>query len=450
MGKNKIIQNRPTWNSSIGFVLAAAGSAIGLGNIWKFPYVVGKYGGAAFVVVYLIMIVVLGFPFVLAELALGRHAQTNMVDAYKTIDRRWGFVGVFNFLASFFLLSYYGVLGGWVLNYLVQFLKGGIESNAAQDYFSGFTASALPPIGWMAVFIAGYSLIVSRGVQKGIEKFSDFAMPLLFVMMLIVGIRSVTLPGASEGVAFFLRPDLSKITLGTIAMATSQAFYSLSLGMGAIITYGSYVKRGSNIIKMSAAVPVLDTVIALLAGFAILPAVFSFGYDPEQGPGLLFVTLPSVFSQMKFGTLIGLLFFVLVLFAAVTSAISLLENLVTVVGDKFHLTRSRSVLALAPIMFLSGVPSALAFGALNGVQLFGKNLFELVDILVSQILLPISSLLLCVFVTFVWRPHNAIQEITSGGKYRFSVRHIWVALIAVALPVVIVVNSLHSLGLLRF
>lgn len=436
--------NRGSWNSNIGFVLAAAGSAIGLGNLWKFPYIVGRHGGAAFVVVYLIMIVVLGFPFILAETALGRHARTNMVDAYTTVRRGWGFVGVFNFLASFFLLSYYGVLGGWVLNYLWQFIKGGVESGSAEQYFAGFTASTLPPILWMAVFIALYAVIVSHGITKGIERFSNFAMPLLLIMMIVVGIRSVTLPGAAEGLSFYLKPDFSKINLSTIGVATSQAFYSLSLGMGAIITYGSYVKRDANIVRMSAAIPILDTIVALLAGFVILPAVFSFGYDPQQGPGLIFVTLPAVFARMKFGAFFGALFFVLVLFAAVTSAISLLENLLDVVGEKCRLSRGKTVLLLAPIMFVSGLPSSLAFGPMQGFTLFGMNFFDLMDFAVSHVLLPISSFFLCIFVGYVWRPRNAVREITSHGRYRFVLSGVWTALIAVVLPAVILGITIHS------
>ena len=436
-------ESRGRFNTSLGFVLAAAGSAIGLGNIWKFPYIVGKFGGGAFVVIYIIMIFIIGFTILLAETALGRHGQTNMIDAYNKIHPKFGFIGVLNFLGSFLLLSYYGVLGGWVTNYLfVSITKGLVQPPL--EYFEEFTARPLLPLLFIAIFILLYAWITSGGIAKGIEKFNSISMPLLLIMLIILAIRGCTLPGSAEGIVFYLKPDFSKVTLTTIAVAAGQAFYSLSLGMGAMTTYGSYLSKKQNIIKDAYWVPILDTVVALLCGFAIIPAVFALGMSPSQGPGLMFVTLPSAFGKMPFGRIVSILFFCLVLFAALTSAISLFENLVAVIKEKFHLSRRKTICILAPVLFVFGVLPSLSFGVLKEFKILGLTIFEGMDSFVSNFIFPLCTLLLCVFISVVWKIKNAVAEITSNGIYPFRIKKIWAFMIRFMVPAGILIILANS------
>ncbi|MCK5767912.1 MAG: sodium-dependent transporter, partial [Candidatus Atribacteria bacterium] len=320
---------RETWGSSLGFVLAAAGSAIGLGNIWKFPYITGMYGGAAFVIVYLLFVVLVCIPVMSSELLIGRLTSKNPVGAFKELVPKssWWLVGAMGILAGFIILSFYSVIGGWAISYIFKsgaYMASGGEN--AGSIFGGFITSPIAPLVWHGIFMAICIGIVMAGVEKGIEKYSKILMPALVILMLILIIRSVTLPGSTAGLSFYLNPDFSKLSAEGILAALGQAFFSLSLGMGCMITYGSYLKKDSNIPTDSYWISGADTVIALLAGLMIFPAVFAFGLEPGAGPGLTFITVPAVFASMgAIGHLFGILFFVLLTFAAVTSAISLLE-----------------------------------------------------------------------------------------------------------------------------
>ncbi|WP_035132299.1 sodium-dependent transporter [Clostridium sulfidigenes] len=448
---DKNTSNRGQWASNIGFILAAAGSAVGLGNIWKFPYLAGANGGGAFVVIYLVMIVIIGFVIMLGEMAIGRNTHLSSVGAYKKLSEKWAFVGFIGVVVGFCILAFYSVIGGWVLNYIGKYLIGGISGAEAGNYFSGFIASTTQPIVWHLVFMVLCCVIVLKGIAGGIEKASKFMMPALFILLVIIAIRSVTLDGAMEGIKFFLKPDFSKVTIGTVMAALGQAFFSLSLGMGAIITYGSYLGKTENLEKNAIIIPAIDTAVALLAGFAVLPAVFAFGFEPGAGPSLMFITLPSVFDSMPFGQFFGILFFILVLFAALTSAISLLEVVVAFVIDTFKIERKKTTIIISTILFFIGIPCSLANGpVMKDVLIFGYNFFDFMSFLAENLLMPLGGLLMCIFIGYVWGVDNISDEISCNGKYRFRSKPFFVIMIKYIAPVLIFIIWLNAIGVLPY
>jgi len=448
---DKNTSNRGQWASNIGFILAAAGSAVGLGNIWKFPYLAGANGGGAFVVIYLVMIVIIGFVIILGEMAIGRNTHLSSVGAYKKLSEKWAFVGFIGVVVGFCILAFYSVIGGWVLNYIGKYLIGGISGAEAGNYFSGFIASTTQPIVWHLVFMVLCCVIVLKGIAGGIEKASKFMMPALFILLVIIAIRSVTLDGAMEGIKFFLKPDFSKVTIGTVMAALGQAFFSLSLGMGAIITYGSYLGKTENLEKNAIIIPAIDTAVALLAGFAVLPAVFAFGFEPGAGPSLMFITLPSVFDSMPFGQFFGILFFILVLFAALTSAISLLEVVVAFVIDTFKIERKKTTIIISTILFFIGIPCSLANGpVMKDVLIFGYNFFDFMSFLAENLLMPLGGLLMCIFIGYVWGVDNISDEISCNGKYRFRSKPFFVIMIKYIAPVLIFIIWLNAIGVLPY
>ncbi|SNT09398.1 neurotransmitter:Na+ symporter, NSS family [Anaerovirgula multivorans] len=441
-------QNRDQWSSKVGFVLAAAGSAVGLGNLWRFPYTAGQNGGGAFVLVYFAILVLVGFTLMLAELIIGRHTQLNAVGAYRKIRENWGWVGGIGVLASFLILSFYSVIGGWVLNYIVKSLTGAftVPNVDMADMFVGFITNPTEPILYHAIFAFLTLGIVMGGISGGIEKYSKILMPSLFVMMFLIMIRSVTLPGASEGIKFFLAPDFSKINGQVMLAALGQVFFSLSLGMGVIITYGSYLSKDENIPQNSLIIPLVDTGVALLAGLAILPAVFALGFSPDQGPSLLFITLPAVFAEMPLGSFFALLFFILVLFAALTSSISLLEASVSYVVDEYHWNRKKTSLTLGLIAFTLGIPSSLAQGVWSHIRPFRDlDILDSIDFVASNVMLPLSGLLLCLFIGWVWGIDNALKEATNNGKISFKLAPFWAFLIKWVAPIAILVVFIQGL-----
>lgn len=441
-------KQREQWGSKIGFILAAAGSAVGLGNIWKFPYLAGSNGGGAFVFVYFGLLLIIGFTLMMAELTVGRHTQLSPVGAYRKIKEKWAWVGAIGVLAGFLILSFYSVIGGWVINYIVKALTGAFHVADASEFatmFGSFISSPVEPIIYQAIFMLMTVGIVIGGISGGIEKYSKILMPGLFVMLMLVVIRSITLPNAMEGVKFFLVPDFSKITPAVLLAALGQVFFSLSLGMGAMITYGSYLSKDENLVSSSFQIPLLDTAVALLAGLAILPAVFSFGFSPEQGPGLLFVTLPAVFDAMPLGGVFGFLFFVLVLFAAVTSSISLLEVSVSYVVDELNWDRKKASLVLGLIIFIIGVPSSLGLGVWDHIKLIkGKDILDTVSFIAENVLLPLGGMLLCIFIGWIWGLDNAYKEVTNDGKIKFGLMHVWGFLIKYIAPIAILVVFLQG------
>jgi NSS family neurotransmitter:Na+ symporter len=402
--------SRGTWSSRLGFILAAAGSAIGLGNIWRYPYVTGQNGGAAFVLLYLACVFIIALPVLIAELSLGRKTTLNPVGAFKALSssRFWPFVGYLGVATGVGILSFYLVIAGWTLGYIVKEITNQIGG------FGAFVNDPINEIGYFAAFLALTVFVVLGGVEKGIERWSKFLMPALFLLLIGLILYNLTLEGAAAGVEFYLKPDFSKITGSTALAALGQAFFSLSLGMGTMITYGSYISKNEHIPLSATAVALFDTAIALLAGLMIFPALFSVGMEPTQGPALVFNVLPNVFSQMPGGQFIGIAFFVLLAIAALTSTVSLLEVPVAFLVDEKKWSRKKAVWVIALITFLLGLPSALSQGTvswLSTVSFLGQTSFlDIMSFLFSDLSLPIGGFFIAVFVGWVWGVEKAYEE----------------------------------------
>ena len=454
---------REGWASRLGFLLASAGSAIGLGNLWGFPYKLGKNGGFAYLIVYIAVVAMVGCIVMLAEFALGRRTGKSPVGAYRALDRRFAFNGWIASLASFIILSFYSVLGGWSLRYFFAYLldclgAADVGSVGGAEYFSAFIG------GWGSlwyhlIFMAICGFVLYKGVAKGLEKMCKFMLPALFVLLLIVVVRSVTLPGAVEGLKFMFRPDFSVFAepggFGRVlAAALTQMFFSLSLGMGVLITYGSYTDKATNLAKNAVTVPVMDTLAAVLAGLAIMPAVFAFGLDPESGPSLLYITLHEVFANMGFGSFFGMLFYAAVFFAAATSGVSLLENSVAHVVDETPLKRKPATVWTSLAAFVLGIPSALGYGVLGDVRLPTLNgqwlqILDWVDYFGEYIMLTAGSFLLCVFIGWVKGSDGLVQEIKSEGC-AFRTQRLWTFMLKYVTPLLIAFTFLCAGGFLSF
>lgn len=422
---------RNQWTTGIGFILATAGSAIGLGNLWKFPYLMGKNGGFWFLVVYLVFILVLGLPVMVTEMSIGRHTQKSPVSAYRSLSKKATVIGVLGVLAAFLILSYYSVIGGWILKYIESY----IVTFQAVD-FEAYIASPVEPVVWHFVFMALACLLCFKGA-KSIEKASKFMMPLLFIFILIIAVRSVTLPGAVDGLKFMFVPS-DGFSFNSVTAALGQVFYSLSLAMGITVTYGSYLKKKNNIPKDCAVVSGLDTGAAILAGIAIFPAVFAFGLEPAQGPSLIFGTLPKVFESMAGGSIFAILFFILMFFAAVTSGIALLECVVSFAIDDLHWSRKKAIAIIGGLIFIIGIPSALSFGVLNNITVLNYSLFDFVGMITDNILLPIGGVLMCVYIGWFWKPGRLIAEIEADGV-KFKLQKAWLWCIRTITPALILV-----------
>ena len=346
---------RDNFGSSFGVLVAMAGSAVGLGNLWRFPYLVGTNGGAAFIIIYLAIVFVLALPIMYSEFVIGRRAQANVYSAFKQLapGSKWSITGIIAIICCIMIISFYSVVGGWTIDYMVKSItmQFASDTSALGGLFEKTVTSNWPPVLYMAAFVILSGAILLAGVKDGIEKYSKVLMPLLFLMVVLIAVRSVTLPGAEKGIDFLFKPDFSKVTANTVLDALGQAFFSLSVGFGIIFTYASYVKKNENVVKMSVQTAMADTIFAIIAGVAIMPAVFSFGISPGQGPGLVFVTLPYVFSQLPLGSLIGFIFFFVLFIAAITSLISLMEVVVAFMIEVFHMSR-RVALALLTLLIL--------------------------------------------------------------------------------------------------
>lgn len=439
---NDFKNNREHWATRAGFILAAAGSAIGLGNIWRFPYMTGEHGGAAFIVIYLIAICLIGYPLIVNETVLGRVSQRNPVGAFKALapNSPWWLVGALGVFTGFVILSYYVVVAGWSLAYVYKVIvaTGSPDINHA-EIFKNHIASIWEPICWQALFMILTIGIIAAGVVKGIQRWSTILMPVLFIILLILILRSVTLPGASEGIIYYLKPDFSEVTGRTLLGAISQAFFSLSLGMGVFITYGSYLQSKDEIPFSAASVAGLDTAVALLAGFAIFPAVFALGYAPGAGPGLVFITLPAVFAQMPLGIVFGVLFFVLLGIAALTSAISLLEVVSAWLIDEKGWQRKKAAICMGLVIFIAGLPAGLGYNVLDGVHCPGlkTDLLDTYDWFANSIFLPLGGLLSAIFVGYIWGTKKAVDEANKGCTV-FTIGKWWSILIRYVVPVLIV------------
>ena len=442
--------NRGSWSSRFAFLMAAVGSAVGLGNLWKFPYLAGENGGGAFVLVYIGLVILLGFTLMLAEMTIGRHANSDAYGSYNKIKKGWGFVGGFGILSGFLILSYYSVVGGWVMKYIVASFSGtGADKSG---YFTNFISSPVEPLVYHLIFMGLTAIIVIRGISGGIEKAAKFLMPALFVLLVVTVLRSVTLDGAMEGIKYFMTPNFSELTLKVVIAALGQVFFSLSLGMGIMVTYGSYLRKDEDLEKDAFIIPSLDSLVAILAGFAILPAVFALGFKPGEGPGLMFITLPAVFENMPLGSIFGALFFVLVFFAALSSSISLMEVTVAFGIDKLKWSRKTSVIIFTTLMFIIGIGASLSMGEWSGFLIpwiDGKSygIFDFLDVLTSYYLLPLGGLLGALFIGFVWGVPNAVKEIKIGSK--FVTEKLWSILIKFVVPILVFLILLSTTGLLN-
>jgi NSS family neurotransmitter:Na+ symporter len=440
-------QPRAQWGSRLGFILAAAGSAIGLGNIWRFPYTTGENGGAAFVLIYIVCVILIGIPVMIAELSLGRYTQRNPVGAIKAIVPKgmWQMLGYLGVLAGTVILSYYSVVAGWTIGYLVK-----TAMHATTD-FGSFIADPASEFGYFIVFLGLTMFVVLGGVKGGIERWSKILMPLLFLILLGLIMYSVRLPGAESGIKFYLSPDFSKITGNTILAALGQAFFSLSLGMGAMITYGSYIPKNSNLISSGTMVAFSDTLIAIMAGLVIFPALFAFGMQPAQGPGLVFNVLPQIFAQMPGGMIVGISFFLLLLIAALTSSISLLEVGVAWAVDELKMKRTKATLVFTGIAFIFGIPSAMSQGYshfFSNLHLFGRTGFlDIMDFIFGSFALTFGGLMLSIFIGWRWGAKNAASEIGTGiSKNYLPLMKAWQFLIRFVCPVIIFIVLLNLFG----
>jgi neurotransmitter:Na+ symporter, NSS family len=442
--KTESNNQRDFWGSRMGFILAASGSAVGLGNIWKFPYIVGQNGGGAFVLIYLVCIFVIGTPIMLAEFTLGRKTNRNPVGAFDQLrpNSPWTGIGYMGVLAGFFILSFYGVVGGWTYAYVVKSVTGSVlafpSPKEAGAFFGSFIGNTGEVIFYHALFMGTCIAIVLRGVHGGIERACDILMPTLVVILLLLMVRSLTLDGAMEGVAFYLTPDFSKITANVVLIALGQAFFSLSLGMGCMITYGSYLSEKENLTSSTVYVVMFDTLIALLVGMVIFPAVFAMGLEPTEGPGLVFSVLPVVFSEMPLGHGVAVIFFILLAIAAITSGISLLEVVVAYFIDQRGWSRKKAVLIVGSAIFAFGVPSGLSFGVMADVKFLGMNFFDHIDNIASNYLLPLGGMLTAIFVGWVWGTKNAHEEIEKHeNEFGFPWAQSWEFLIRYITPVAV-------------
>ena len=411
---------RDSFASSFGVLVAMAGSAVGLGNLWRFPYLVGENGGAAFIFIYLGFVILAGLPVMLAEFIIGRRGQASARGAFRKLapGSFWGITGILGVICCALILSFYSVVGGWCSEYLFKavhfdFTDGNPEN--LKTMFSSFSSSTWPSIICHTVFLALTAGIVIGGVQKGIEKFSKVMMPLLFLIIIGIAIRSMTLPGSGPGLRFLFLPDWSKVTPQTFLAALGQAFFSLSLGSCMVVTYASYVKKDANIVSLSAQTAAADTVFAIIAGCAIMPAVFAFGISPGEGPDLVFVTLPHIFSQMPLGGVIAIFFFVALLLAALTSSISLLEVVVAFCIEEFKMKRKLAVAVVFLVIWALGCLCSLSMGPLDDWKVLGKNIFDLFDFISADFLMLIGGLLIVLFVGWKLGKVVVFDEITNGG-----------------------------------
>lgn len=439
-------KQRSTFTNKLGFVLAAAGSAVGLGNLWRFPYLAAKYGGGIFLLVYLILAVTFGFALMITEIALGRKTHLSAVGAYKALDKRFGFLGGLACLVPFIITPYYCVIGGWVLKYLTVFVTNQVSSAATDEFFGNYISQPVAPVVFFLIYVVLGLVIVMLGVEGGIEKASRFMMPVLVVMTVIIAAFSISQPGAMEGVKYYLLPDFSRFSATTVLAALGQLFYSMSLAMGIMITYGSYMKKEAHLEKSVRQIEIFDTGIAFMAGLMIIPAVFAFSGGSEEalgkGPSLMFVTLPKVFESMKFGTLIGAIFFLLVLFAALTSSISLTETLVSIVCDKMKWGRKKACAVVLIFVLAVGIPVSLGFGPLSFLAPLGMTLLDFFDFISNSVLMPIVAFLTCIFVGYVIKPKAIIEEAEVNGK--FKVKKFYTVIIKYIAPVCLVAILVFS------
>ena len=443
-------KKRDGFGSKLGIIAAAAGSAIGLGNIYRFPCELGNNGGAAFLLVYLLVVIFLGIPVMLSELVIGRRSQSNSVGAFKKLAPKtvWPIVGYMGVLCGFIIFAFYSTVSGWTLEYIVKAVSNsfqGKDLSTIESEFSAFHDKGWRNVMWQAIFIFLTGFVVFRGVKNGIEKYAKILMPVLLVILIILGIRSSTLPGAKEGLTFLFAPDFSKITGSVLLSALGQGFFSLSLGMGVLITYGSYVKKEDNLTSTAFSVVLADTFIALLAGIVIFPAAFSFGINPKAGMGLVFNTLPMIFNQMAGGYWFCIIFFVLLAIAALTSTISLLEVVVAYLAEEFKMKRQWATVLACGATMLLGMFASLSLKSDTPFAFGGKTVFDWMDFVSSNILLPLGGVLIVIFVGWYLGKQKFFEEVTNEGKIKASLKKIIFFIIRYLAPLAIIVVFISGL-----
>ena len=467
-------QKRSTFTGHLGFVLTAAGSAVGLGNIWRFPYLAAKDGGGLFLLTYLVLALTFGFTLLITEISIGRKTGCSPLTAYKAIHPKMGWVGILATLIPALILPYYSAIGGWVLKYLATYLTGGSMAATADTYFTGFITAPVSPIFWLAIFLGATVFVVYKGVDKGIERFSTILMPILLLLILGIGVFSLFLRHTDasgvtrtglEGLKIYLIPHFEGMTLQKFMVvltdAMGQLFYSISVAMGILITYGSYVRKETDLNKSANHIEFFDTLVAFLAGMMIIPAVYTFmGYEgmSASGPALMFVALPKVFSQMGtvIGPLVGILFFVMVAFAALTSSVSILEAIVSSAMDKFGWDRKKAVLLCSAVTMIMGTIVCLGYNALYFEAVLpntpaGKNaqILDVLDYLSNYILMPVVSITTCIFIGWIVKPATVIDEVTLGG-HKFGRKKLYVVMIRYITPLLLLILLLQALGLTSF
>ena len=456
-------KKRSSFTGKIGFVLAAAGSAVGLGNLWRFPYLAAQHGGGIFLLVYLILSVTFGFSLMIAEIAIGRKTGLSAIGAFQKISKKWSFVGYLAAIVPALILPYYSVIGGWVIKYLTVFSTGGAGTASGDGYFEGFIGSTGQSLLFFAIFIGITAVVVLFGVQRGVEKVSKIMMPILAILS--VGIAAFVcisngVQGKWDGILYYLKPDLSNFSIMTVVAAMGQLFYSMSLAMGIMITYGSYMKKDVSLESSAHQIEFFDMGIAFFAGLMIVPSVVSYsGIEGlGKGPGLMFVTLPKVFNDMGpvLGNVVGAVFFVLVFFAALTSSISLMETVVSIIQDKFHIERKVTCLIVLGGAFVLGVPSALGFGVWSGIAPLGMDILSFFDFLTNSILMPVVAILTCIVVCYIMKPKAIVEEVSLSGKFKFEKLFRGMIYVAPVLLLVILVFAIFEAfgitfgGLLKF
>ncbi|MEC5424543.1 sodium-dependent transporter [Virgibacillus sp. C22-A2] len=443
------MKKQDQWTSKTGFILAAAGSAIGLGAIWKFPYMAGTNGGGIFFLLFVLFTILIAAPILLAEFFIGRKAQSNAISAFKKLAPHtlWGTTGYLGIIVSLIILSFYSVIGGWILSYLARSLNGYFINKVQSDYvhiFDSIIENPVEVLGMQLLFMLITMAIIQGGIQKGIERASTWMMPALLVFFVLLAFRSLTLPGAMEGVSFLLKPDISSLTGQTVLLALGQSFFALSIGISVMVTYASYLPETENMPKSAATISALNIFISLLAGLVIFPAVFALGYTPDQGPGLIFVILPAVFHELVFGGILFTVFLILLLFATLTSAFSLLENIVAAFMKGRQDKRRRYTLIAGSLVFVIGIPSALSFGFLSDIHIMEKSIFDFADYITSNIGMPLGALLISLFVGYKIPKDLVFNELVQGSPKIAFVFKGWYFLIRYIVPFAIILIFLQS------
>ncbi len=453
---------RANFGSKLGVILATAGSAVGLGNVWRFPYMAGENGGAVFIMIYVICVVLLGIPCMVSEFIIGRHGQANTARAYRKLSggTPWALIGYMGVLTGFLITGYYAVVSGWCLQYILASLIGHLNGDPEyfKTYFTELATDPVKPVLWTVIILGITYLIIEHGVRDGIERASKLLMPTLFILLLIIVGASCMLPGADKGVEFLFKPDMSKMTGDVFLGALGQSFYSLSIAMGCLCTYASYFSGYTNLTKSASQIAVIDCMVAILAGLMIFPAAFSVGVNPDSGPSLIFITLPNVFQQAfaslpLVGYCISLLFFVLLSLAALTSLMSLHEVSTAFIHEEMRMSRKRAALVVTVSTAIIGAFCSLSMGAVDGLVIFGKSLFDWFDFITGQIFLPIVGFLTCIFIGWFVPHHIVRDEFTNHGSLKsvgyVRLFHLFIFLVKYVCPLAILLIFLHQFGLLK-